>query len=280
MKRFKKIYIEITNVCNLSCSFCSKSLKQPSFMTVEEFEHIIKEIKNFTDYIYLHVKGEPLLHKDLDNFIKICDINDLKVNITTNATLLKEKYNVLDKHPSIRQLNLSIHSENSIPNYLEDVIETAKKLSTKMFISYRLWTLKDNKLDNKSTEMVKKVIFHYDLSTDVADKLFNDKQIRIANNTFLNKENEFQWPSLQLTREFDGYCLGLIDQVAILVDGSVVPCCLDSDGVITLGNVYKTGFKEIIESDKALKIINGFKNNKSIERLCKKCIFKKRFKNN
>ena len=87
MKKFRKIYIEITNVCNLKCSFCSEVTKKRRFMTKEEFELILKKINKYTDYIYLHVKGEPLLHKEIIEFIKMASKYNIKVNLTTNGTL-------------------------------------------------------------------------------------------------------------------------------------------------------------------------------------------------
>jgi len=278
MKRFKKIYVEITNACNLSCSFCSKSNRANEEMLVTKFENIIRQIEPYTDYIYLHVKGEPLLHSNLDDILSICDAEKIKVNITTNATLLKEKFEVLNNHDSVRQLNISLHSENNMIDYFDNIFDYCKRLSKKVYISYRLWTLKNNVLDKKSTEVVDKIIVSYSLSTDIVDKLKNDKQIKIDFNTYVNKDNLFEWPSLNIIDESDGYCHGLIDHVAILVDGTVVPCCLDGDGVIKLGNIFEEEFEDIISNDKVNKIIDAFKNNKCAEDLCKRCSFKNRFK--
>ena len=87
MKKYRKIYIEITNKCNLNCSFCSKVLKPKRDMTLEEFDNILSKIKDYTDYIYLHVKGEPLLHKDIIKYINKANEYNLKVNLTTNGTI-------------------------------------------------------------------------------------------------------------------------------------------------------------------------------------------------
>ena len=114
-ERFSKIYVEITNFCNLQCSFCSKDNLLKKEMTLDEFQIVIDKIKDYTDNIYLHVKGEPLLHSKLDNILTICDNNDLKVSITTNGTLLSNKKDILLKH-DIKQINVSLHSENNMHN--------------------------------------------------------------------------------------------------------------------------------------------------------------------
>ena len=276
-KKFKKIYVEITNICNLNCSFCSKDYLEKKEMSLEEFKLIIEKIKPYTDYIYLHVKGEPLLHSKIDKILSICDENSLFVNITTNGTLLKDRYEILNNHKCIRQINVSLHSENSKEKYFEEVFDVCKKLSTKMFISYRLWTLDNYKLDEKSTFIVNKIIDSYTLSTEMVYKIKNDKNIKIFNNTFVNKSNLFVWPNVNNNMNINGKCYGLIDQLGILVDGTIVPCCLDSSGVIKLGNIFKDDLDDVLDSLLVKEIIDGFRNNKSICSLCKNCNFRERF---
>ena len=276
-KRFKKIYIEITNKCNLNCTFCSPLKRELKEMSVEEFSLIISKIKSFTDYIYLHVKGEPLLHSHLDEILSICDKENIKVNITTNGTLLKEKFNILNNHNCIRQINISLHSENNYKNYFENVFDISKQLCGKMFISFRLWTLDNLKLDDKSTIIVDKIINSYNLSTDVVEKIKKDKSVKIFNNTFVNKDNLFDWPDINKDLNINGMCYGLDTHIAILVNGDVVPCCLDANGDIVLGNIFKEDLDNILSSELVKNIIEGFKNNKSICKLCKNCNFRYRF---
>ena len=276
-KRFKKIYVEITNNCNLNCSFCSEVKKTKKEMTIKEFEIIINKIKKYTDYIYIHIKGEPLLHSKLNEILSICDDNNIYVNITTNGTLLKSRKDILLSHKSVRQINISLHSENNINNYFEDVFLACKELSTNVFINYRLWALDNFKLDKESTIIVDKIIKSYNLSTEIVEKLKNDKNVTIDKNTFVNKNNLFDWPDESLGLNIDAKCYGLIDHIGILVDGTIVPCCLDSNGVINLGNIFKDEIDKVLESKLVKDMIQGFKNNKSICLLCKNCNFKDRF---
>jgi radical SAM protein with 4Fe4S-binding SPASM domain len=279
-KRFKKIYIEITNKCNLNCSFCSSSKRNKKEMSVDRFKEVISKIKNYTDYIYLHIKGEPLLHSRLNEILDICNKENIKVNITTNGTFLRDRKDILLKYKCVRQINVSLHSENNQRNYFKDVFNSCKELSNKIYICYRLWTLDDYILNKESTFIVEKIKEHYNLSTDIVDKLLNDKNIKIFNNTFVNKNNLFDWPDINKNLNIDGKCYGLIDQLGILSDGTVVPCCLDSEGYINLGNIFESSLEEILNTDLVKNIINGFKNNKSFCDLCKNCNFRNRFENN
>ena len=60
--------------------------------------------------------------------------------------------------------------------------------------------------------------------------------MKIADRIFINQDYEFQWPALH-EEEDDGkgFCHGLRNQAGILANGTVIPCCLDGEGVINLG---------------------------------------------
>lgn len=276
-KKFKKIYIEITNRCNLNCSFCGKNKRDFRDMSLSEFELVINKIKRYTDYIYLHVKGEPLLYDNLDSLLSICDNTNIKVNITTNGVFLKERLAILMNHFCIRQINISLHSENNKKSYFLDVFSSGKVLSTKMFISYRIWDLEEYKLNKKSTEIVDKIIEFYNLSPVIVDKLYNDKNIKIASNTFVNKENIFTWPDVDNDILVDGFCYGLKTHIAILSNGDIVPCCLDANGEIKLGNIFEDTLDVVLNGDTYKSLLKSFEDNKSLHPLCKSCNFKKRF---
>lgn len=251
--RFKRVYIEITNVCNLKCSFCMPHNRENKFMSFEEFKIVLQKIKPFTDYIYLHVKGEPLLHPNIDSFIKYAFDYDFKINLTTNATLLKEH---LDITKYLRQINISLHATNSL-----EIVKIAKSIKDTT-ICFRIWNI-DKDITNKQL-----------LEKEFNTKIPYKENFTLAPNIFLSQKNEFTWPSLKNENISNKkYCYGLINQIGILVDGTVVPCCLDNNGDINLGNIFLEDFDSIINSKKAQNIINGFKNSVAIEELCQKCSF-------
>lgn len=274
-KKFSKIYVEITNYCNLDCSFCSKDTLPKKEMTIDEFKIVLDKIKDYTDSIYLHVKGEPLLHSKIDEILSLCD-NKIKVCITTNGTLLNKKEDILLNH-NIKQINVSLHSENNIRDYFEKVFNSCDEISKKTTIIYRIWTLSDLKLDEKSTDIVDKLKEHYNLSTEIVEKIKNEKNIEIADNIYLDKDYEFIWPVISSNKRDIGTCLGTRSHIAILANGDVTPCCLDSNGKIILGNIYNDNLEDVLNSDLFLKIRNGFQNNKIVCDLCKSCTYRRRF---
>lgn len=272
-KTFKKIYIEITNCCNLSCSFCSKTSKPKRTMTIEEFKNIISKIKSYTDYIYLHVKGEPLLHKDLKEFLKIAEENDLKVNLTTNGTLFSQRVDDLKNSKALKKVNFSLHSENNYPNYFENIFQSVDKLPKDITVIYRLWTLSNSTLDKKSTEIVEKLKDYYNLSPQIVDKLYKEQNVKISSNIYVDKDNEFIWPKVTEEKS-NGYCHALKTHLGILVDGTVVPCCLDASGIINLGSIYTDTLENIMTTERYRKLKKSFQDHKPSEALCASCTYK------
>lgn len=276
MKRFKKIYIEITNICNKDCSFCIKSNREKRELSLKEFESIIKEIKTYTDYIYLHVKGEPLLHSNFKEILEICDQYNIMVNITTNGTLIYKQIDAILNSNCIRQINISTHSYETLEEIYK-IFECVDKIlkNKSIYIVYRYWTLKDS-IITYNNAVIKSIIDYYNLNEGFQKKLYEDSNIKLHKFLYVNKDYKFEWPSLDSDYYCsNGYCLGLKSHIAILSNGDVVPCCLDGEGIIKLGNIFKESLEKILDKEKTNQIIRGFMNNMRIEELCKHCSFNK-----
>ncbi len=290
MKKFKKVYIEITNVCNLQCDFCPQTMRKPNFMGIEEFTHILSEIKGFTDYIYFHIKGEPLLHPDIDKFLDISYEKGFKVNITTNGILIDKVKDKLMGKPALRQINFSLHSfdgNTKLTNkedYLKEIFNFIRETRDEesFIIALRLWNLYEDNIINKEArknkEIIEKIEEEFNLPFKIQEQITPQRGIKIGDRLYLNQDSRFQWPDLNAEELNNvGFCYGLRDQIGILSDGTVIPCCLDGEGVINLGNVFETPFSEIIMSERARKIYEGFSNRKVVEELCKKCGYRIKF---
>ena len=270
--KFKKIYIEITNICNLKCSFCSTSHRKLKEMAIDNFEEVLKKINNYTDYIYLHVKGEPLTHSKLDKILELTNKYNKKVCITTNGVFLKDKLEILKKYNNIYQINISLHSENNKEHYLEDIFYAVDNLNS--YISYRFWTLNEGKIDDKTKYYLSKIKEKYN-----KEELYDG--IKLDDKIYLSLEEEFTWPSLEDSYYNEiGSCYGGRTHLSILNDGTVIICCLDGEGVSNLGNIFELSFEEILASDKYKNIIKGFNDRKVYLDICKHCSYKERFTKN
>ncbi|MBB6636889.1 radical SAM/SPASM domain-containing protein [Cohnella thailandensis] len=290
MKTFKKFYIEITSVCNLACSFCPETKRQAQFLKPERFRHILDEIKPHTDSIYLHVKGEPLLHPRIDELLDISAEKGFKVNITSNGTLLHKNREKLLNKPALRQMNFSLHSfdghEGSTDKegYVRKVISFAKEAARDhgVLISFRLWNLTEDNAANlarrRNRDILEMIEREFELDYRIEEEFRRGKGIKLAERIYLNQDHEFKWP--KLTEEEDsgrGFCHALRNQAGVLVDGTVVPCCLDGEGVINLGNIHEKPFSEIIEGERANRMYDGFSRREVVEELCRKCGYRQRF---
>ncbi len=287
LKKFKKIYLEITNRCNLACSFCHKSNRAKAFMPAEEFRAILGAIEGHTDHLALHVLGEPLLHPELGVLLALCHEHSLKVNLTTNGTLLPQRQELLLASPALRQVNISLHSfseQDGDPGrsgYLPGIFDFIRAAeATGLLISLRLWNLPPTgaNLPSPNDPILKALEDFFGLSEPLVSRLTPGHGITLAQKVFLSQNNRFTWPHGPAPDLGDkGTCRGLKDHVAILVDGTVVPCCLDGEADIPLGNIHAQSLAGILSSPRAVAMRTGFSQRRLSEPLCRRCTFRQSF---
>lgn len=277
MKRFQKVYLEISNLCNLSCSFCPGTKRPWHVMTEEAFSDLLPKLRPWTDYLYFHLMGEPLIHPELETFLRLAGEAGFKVIITTNGTLLAKTQNVLLNAPGLHKLNISLHAfeanDLAVPfsQYLEDCFSFGQAAQGKKLVVYRLWN--QGGADAKNQEIL-----------DTMKRVFPEpweeqrRGIRIGERVFLEYGDKFDWPDLAAPEGGEQmFCYGLRDQLGVLCDGTVVPCCLDHEGDLALGNLFTQSMEEILDSPLARDIYQGFSQRKATQELCRKCGYARRF---
>lgn len=266
-KPLKKIYIEITNLCNLKCSFCSLSRREGKIMSAAQFNDIACQIKEFTDYVHLHVKGEPLIHPELDDILGACDYHQLKANITTNGTLLIDKLEILKNSSALRQVNISLHAETGdSEKYFSECVEAGKVLASHgVYVSFRLWN------GEGGYDLRQRL---YQLFPDHFEK---GNRITLDKNVFLSMDEFWEWPDLSMPYIGEcGICNGLRQHIGILVDGTVIPCCLDGEGQASLGNIFVDSFEHIWDNNISVHRRNMYNRKLSLD-LCKHCTYREKF---
>ncbi len=286
IKKNSRIYIEITNVCNLSCSFCIGNVREPKFMSTDEFAHIIQQVKPYTNHIYLHVLGEPLAHPHLEDFLSLAQHYSMTVNITTNGTLLAKNQELLLNAPALRKVSISLHSlepcsTHDKEDYLRDVaLFTKAAIGKGILCELRLWNLGVNDIDNEAifTPLCRLLGLNNAAQEETLVKICESGSATLAPGLFLGKAVRFAWPSMTEPRtERPIFCHGLRNQVAVLCDGTVVPCCLDSCGDIALGNIFNIPLKQILLGKRAQALYKGFTARRPSEELCRRCGYATRF---
>ena len=276
-KRFNKIYLEISNVCNLSCAFCPGTKRRPRIMETAEFAALLPKLQPWTDYLYFHLMGEPLCHPYLQEYLRLAGEAGFKVILTTNGTLLSDRQDILLAAPGLHKVNISLHAfeandlQMSFEDYLSGCFAFGKAAEGQKLVSYRLWNGGGQDALNRQILDTMKQYFP-------GQWVQERKGIRIGQRVYLEYGDKFDWPDLSAQ---DGgetvFCYGLRDQLGVLCDGTGVPCCLDHEGDLALGNLLTDSMEDILESPRARAIFEGFSRGQAAEELCRKCGYARRF---
>ena len=277
MKRFNKIYLEISNLCNLRCNFCPGTKRQGHAMDTEEFSDLIPKLRPYADYLYFHLMGEPLLHKNLEEFLRIAGETGFKVILTTNGTLLSKVQEVLLHADGLHKVNISLHAfeanDLTMPfqEYLKGCFSFGKYAEGSKLVVYRLWN--QGGADERNHIILETMKEFFPEPWEV-----KSRGTRIGNRIFLEYGDKFDWPDLKAPEgSCRMFCYGLRDQIGVLCDGTVVPCCLDHEGDLELGNLHEQTMEEILSSPLAQSIYEGFSARTATQELCRRCGYARRF---
>jgi len=275
----KKAYVEITNRCNLACSFCPKTKRAPRTMSAQEFDLVLSRLEGYVQYVYLHVMGEPLLHPELPALFALAKARGMKLCITTNGTLLSRRADELLAAESLHKISVSLHSfegndgaDEQELSYLSQVWDFSEKAAAKgVIVALRLWN--DGGADTRNGEIL-------DFLRACAGSGWPEMRngsFRLRERLYLERAGKFDWPDMSADESGAQFCYGLRDQLGVLCDGTLVPCCLDHEGDIPLGNLFAQPLDEIWNSPRARAIREGFSQRRPSEELCRRCGFAARF---
>lgn len=269
-KIISRCYLEITNICNLNCKFCPKTKRAKKYMDQAEFDLLTDRLKGRIKFLYFHLMGEPLLHPLLPAFVLSAKEKGFIPVITTNGTLLKNASEILLAHPHKVQISIHSHEGNGKENpeaYMSEVMAFAKEAAQRgIIVVLRLWN--EGGYDSNNERLLQLAALHQPRPwTERYDGW------KLATNLYIEFDKMFEWPDEEHPEydEEEVFCYALRNQIGVLVDGTVVPCCLDHDGAIPLGNLYEETFEEIINSLRATKLLDGFTHHCAAEPLCRKC---------
>ncbi len=277
MKRFAKIYLEISNLCNLRCAFCPGTARPGRAMTEAEFSALLPKLRPYTDYLYFHLMGEPLCHPQLERFLELAGEAGFRVILTTNGTLLGQRLPVLLAAAALHKVNVSLHAfeANDLPvpfeMYLADCFAFGKVMEGNKLVVYRLWN--QGGADRRNGEILAAMERVFPKPWTV-----EPRGTRLAERVYLQYGEKFDWPDLSAPDGGDRiFCYGLRDQLGVLCDGTVVPCCLDHEGDLALGNLFRQELEALLKSPRARAIYDGFSHRQAAEPHCRRCGFARRF---
>lgn len=273
--RFSRVYLEITNICNLRCGFCPGTERRPQFLSPEEFEALLGKLRGWTEYLCFHLMGEPLLSPHLAELLELASRYKFYVNLTTNGVLLPQAAETLLKAPSLHRVNISLQAWEGngrvwdINDYVNSCADFALRAAARdVLVSFRLWN--GEAAGNPALLSALKRRFPPPWAPA-------QKNTVLAENVFLERAEAFDWPDADGPERAGSFCRGLRDHIGVLCDGTVVPCCLDSEGTLALGNLLERSLEEILEAPRAKAIYEGFSRREPVEDLCRRCGYAERF---
>lgn len=287
--KFLRTYIEISNICNLQCTFCPEVGRDKKILSAENFRKVLKQVLPYSEQICLHLMGEPLAHPEFPAILKISEEEGATIHLTTNGTFLaKYGFDTFLKSKALRQINFSIHSyKDNFPGkdirpYLYDILQFSKEALTEaphLYINFRLWNLhQTTEARNENQDIIDHVSEFFQMPINERIDVGFKKSKNITGRLYFHFDTRFKWPVFQDPENGDkGFCHALSQQIGIHADGTVVPCCLDKEAGIPLGNVLQESFEEILNSPRLVAMREGFKKHLLTEELCRKCTYIKRF---
>ncbi|GAA7568075.1 radical SAM/SPASM domain-containing protein [Helicobacter pylori] len=278
-KPFKKIYIELSDICGLQCSFCPNPKNIRGVMPLELFEKICKEAAPLTPIITLHVLGDPCKLKNLNHYLNAAKRFSLKVDLVTSGAYLHNFETLLQD--AIYQISISLdagldnHNKLNQHRYIQKILEFCRykcEKNSEVFLNLRI---QDGTLD-KHQNLIKPFLESFECVS--LETLKSQGRVRLFKKSFLNIQKTFKWPNLNAQNPLNQeskipYCYGLIKQIAILSNGVVVPCCMDTQAHISLGDLNHMPLKDILNSQKAMAIKTHFLKGEALELLCKNCSY-------
>lgn len=265
-----RCYLEITNVCNLDCVFCPKTDRAKRRLTMEEFSLLTDKLQGQVKFLYFHLMGEPFLHPLLPDFIRMARGKGFVPVLTTNGTLLSKAHGVIEARPHKIQISLHSQEGNGKENpetYLEGVMNFALEAASQgILIVLRLWN--QGGYDSTNDHIL-------DVLASYCPRPWTQRHDgwKLTENLYIEYDRMFEWPDTGHSeyKETDVFCYALRNQLGVLVDGSVVPCCLDHAGDITLGNLFTQSLDEVLSSPRAKALYDGFTKHEATEPLCRRC---------
>ena len=275
----KKAYIEITNRCNLRCAFCPGTKRKSRTMSPAEFDLVLEKLQGAVTYVYLHIMGEPLAHPQLAQLLSLAAAQGMKVCITTNGTLLARQAETLLAAPALHKVSVSLHSfegnggaAEHERRYLDEVWAFADRAAARgVIVALRLWNEGGAEERNGAIE----AFLREKCPGEWPEP--RSGSFRLRESLYLEHAKKFDWPDLDAPERGTQFCYGLRDQLGVLADGTVVPCCLDHEGDIALGNLFTQPLDEILQGERARALCEGFSRRRPSEALCRRCGFASRF---
>lgn len=290
----KKIYIELSDICHLACSFCPAQKGVRGVMSPAVFSQALDHALPLSNRIALHILGDPCALPNLADYLAIAHSKGAEIELVTSGAFFHKHSPQALLSPPIYQLSISLEAglDNAITNYASRLAPLLAYHSQhpSCFLNLRVQDSSLYQNPQALCALLRQIlpestftpthnayhsVLHHALACDDIHALFDEKgRIRLWSRAFLIKKTHFTWAGFATMPKSRKSCHALTQQIGILSDGTIVPCCMDTQGVINLGNIAHISLQEALRSPRAQAMIAGFSQGIAIEQLCQRCGFK------
>ena len=146
MTQLSKLYVEVTNQCNLNCRTCMRNMwnEPQGMMKADVFSRVISGLRQVSPppTVFFGGFGEPLLHPDIVEMVSQANKIGCPVELITNGTLLTPEISKALLEAGINALWISIdgatpesYGDVRVGATLPKVIENLTLLSNMLFTS-------------------------------------------------------------------------------------------------------------------------------------------------
>jgi len=283
--------IEPTTGCNLRCPECPSGLRsftRPTGMLERAiYEKIIKECAPHLTYLHLYFQGEPFLHPQFLDLVKIADQHKIFTATSTNAHFLNSKTIPKILESGLKQLIVSVDgaSQAVYENYRIGGNLERVKLGIQLLIQER----------GRANKPYPQVIFQFLVTgkneheipkiqalakeLQVDELQFKTAQIYgYENGSELIPENlkysryvpagNGKW---KLKKEIENKCWRMWQGAVVTWDGDMVPCCFDKDASHVMGNLDGANLAQIWNSVSYQSFRGQLLQDRSQIEICKNC---------
>ncbi len=283
------ISIEPSSICNLQCPECLSGLKKIErnnvFIDLDIYKKIITEISKKTWIINLYLQGEPLLHPEIIEMIRIAKKEGLMTVISSNGNLISEQLAQDLVSSGLDMLILSIDGWN------QDSYEEYRKGGNfeKLLSGMTFLKIAKQNSTSKNPSLVAQSLFTSVIENNIAEikKIaiekgfdFTFKSIQVygnqdENHLLPNKQNQKRYSDssgdIKLLKKPKNHCRRLWTHSVITTDADMVACCNDKIPNHIFGNICQNDIKTILKSENRINFQKAVLQKKSDINICRNC---------
>ena len=256
---FDTVYFELRTRCNSQCSFCMASIltdnRNDIEMDMNLYKKIIDELKekDFSGTIGFYVNNEPLLVKNLEEFICYAryQLSNAKLRILTNGIKLNENNGRMLLNSGIDEIEVNVYQKSIDQKIPKGIIKFEKNVLLPLINRKKITS--DLKFEYKN-----RLVHYHKVLRDIGEILTS------------RGGSAPNWDDKNTT--YDGHCAYPFWQINITADGRVGQCCADFYFDQSKLNCNNENIYNIWQSEFFIELrrnlING---DRSKNNLCKKC---------